>query len=70
MVRIYSLNTIKLRRVMNICSGLGQSLSLIGYSSELYEMDEAYEIYWSYDLPHKYCLIPDTVLLFGGCYVI
>ena len=45
---------------------MGQSLTLIGYSSELPDMDEAEELYQSYYLPHNYWLTPDTVLSFGG----
>ena len=37
-------------------SGLGQLLTLIGYSSELPEMDEADKLYQSYDLRHNDCL--------------
>ena len=44
-----------------------QSLTLIGYSSELSEMAEADELYRSYNLPHNDQLTPDTVLVFGGC---
>ena len=47
-------------------SGLVQSLTLIGYSSELYDMAEADELYRSYNIPHNYGLTPDTVLPFGG----
>ena len=46
---------------------MGQSLTLIGYSSELSDMAEADELYRSYNLPHNYRLIPDTVSAFGGC---
>ena len=48
-----------------ICSGMGQSLTLIGYSSELSEMAEADILYHSYDIPHNNQLTPDTVLVFG-----
>ena len=51
---------------MRIFSGLGQSLTLIGYSSGLYDIAEADELYPSYDLPHNDRLTPDIVLLFGG----
>ena len=44
---------------------MGKSLTLIGYSSELYEMDEADKLYHSYNLPHNDRLTPDTVLEFG-----
>ena len=54
----------------NICSGMGQFLTLIGYSSELSEMPEADELYPSYNLPHNYRLTPDTVSEFDGCYMI
>ena len=49
-----------------MCSGLGQSLPLISYSSELSEMAEADELYRSYGLPHSNRLTPDTVSEFGG----
>ena len=52
------------------CSGLGQSITLIGYSIELPEMAEADELYRSYDLPHNNQMTPDTVLMFGGRYMI
>ena len=39
---------------------------MIGYSSELSEMDEADELYQSYDLHHNDRLTPDTVSAFGG----
>ena len=48
-------------------SGLGQYLTLIGYSSELSDMAEAYELHLSYNLPHNDRLNPHTVLAFGGC---
>ena len=44
-----------------------QSLTLIGYSSELSEMAEADELYRSYNIPHNDQLTPDTVSAFGGC---
>ena len=53
-----------------ICSGLGPYLTLIGYSSELSEMAEADELYQSYNLPHNDRLTSDTVLAFGGHYII
>ena len=43
---------------------------MIGYSSELYEIPEADELYRSYNLPHNDWLTPDTVLAFGGHYMI
>ena len=43
---------------------------MIGYSSESSEMAEADKLYWSYDLPKNDQLTPDTVLLFGGHYII
>ena len=49
-----------------ICSGLRQLLTLIGYISELSEMAEAEELYWSYNLPQNYWLTPGTVSDFGG----
>ena len=51
---------------MRICSGLGQSLAPIGYSSELPDISEADELNRSYDLPHNYRLTPDTFLSFRG----
>ena len=45
---------------------MGQSLTLIGYSSELPDMAEAEKLYRSYDIPQNDWLTPDTVLLFGG----
>ena len=39
-----------------------QSLTQIGYSSELPEMAGVDELYQSYDLPHNNQLTPDTVL--------
>ena len=47
-------------------SGMGQSLTLIGYSSGLPEIAEEDKLYQSYDLPHNDWLTPDTVLYFGG----
>ena len=49
---------------------MGQSLTLIGYISELYEIAEADELYRSYDLPHNNRLTPYAVLLFGGRFMI
>ena len=46
---------------------MGQSLTLIGYSSELSEMAQADKLHPSYDLPHNDRLTPDTVSDFGGC---
>ena len=45
---------------------MGQLITLVGYSSELSEMAEAYESHPSYDLPHNDRLTPDTVSEFGG----
>ena len=45
-------------------------LTLIGYISELSEMDEADELHLSYDLPHNDRLAPDIVSEFGGFYMI
>ena len=45
---------------------MGQSLTLIAYSSELSEMAEADILYRSHDLPHNTRLNPDTVLVFRG----
>ena len=44
-----------------------QSQTLVGYSSELSEMDESDELYLSYDIPHNDWMNPDTVSEFGGC---
>ena len=49
---------------------MGKSLTLIGYSSGLSEIAKLDELYWSYDLPHNNWLTPDTVLSFGGSYMI
>ena len=49
---------------------MGQSLTLIGYSIELSEMAEADELHLSYNLPQNNQLTPDTVLEFGGRYMI
>ena len=49
---------------------MGQLLTLIGYSSELSDMAEAEKLHPSYNLPHNDCLTPDTVLAFGGLYMI
>ena len=65
-----SQNEIKLQYFKRICSGMGQLLTLIGYSSELSEMAEADELHPSYNLPHNDWLTPDTVLAFGGLYMI
>ena len=46
-------------------SGVGQLLTLIGYSSELLDIAEADELHLSYDLPHNDWLTPDTVSEFG-----
>ena len=48
---------------------MGQSLTLIGHSSEFSEMAEADELYWSYDIPHNDRLTPDIVLSLGGLYM-
>ena len=53
-----------------MCSGLVQSLTLIGYSSGLIEMAESEKLYRSYDLPHNDGMTPATVLSFGVCYII
>ena len=45
---------------------MGQSLTLIGYSSELPDITEADELYKSYGLPHNNWLAPYTVSAFGG----
>ena len=49
---------------------MGQSLTLIGYSSELSEMAESDKLHPSYDIPHNYRLTPDTVLEFDSIYMI
>ena len=54
------------RNIKQICSGLGQLLTLIGYSSELSEMAESDKLHPSYNLPHNDWLTPHTVLEFGG----
>ena len=54
------------RNMKHIYSGLGQLLTLIGYSSEWSEMAESGKLYPSYNLPHNDWLTPDTVLAFGG----
>ena len=41
---------------------MGQLLTLIGYSSELYEMAEADELYPSYDITHNDRLTPILVV--------
>ena len=46
---------------------MGQSLTLIGYSSEFSEMTEADELYQSYYLPNKDQPTPDTVSEFNNC---
>ena len=38
---------------------------MISYSSELSEISEAEELYWSKKIPHNDQLTPDTVLAFG-----
>ena len=48
-----------------MCSGVGQSLTLIAFSSELSEMTDKEELYRSYYLPHNNQLTPDTVSLFA-----
>ena len=58
------------RNIKQICLGLGQLLTLIGYSSELSEMAESDKLNPSYNLPHNYWLTPDTVLVFRGLYMI
>ena len=45
---------------------MGQLLTLIGYSSEFSDMDEADELHLSYDFPHNIQLTPDTVWDIGG----
>ena len=52
--------------LQQICSGLGQFLTLIGYSSELSEITEADELYQSYDLPHNNRLTLDKFMSSGG----
>ena len=46
---------------------MGQSLTLIGYSSGLHEIAEADKLNQSYDLPHNNQLTPDKFLSFVGC---
>ena len=45
---------------------MGQSLTVIGYSSGLPEISEVEKLYQIQDLPHNDQLTPDTVLSFGG----
>ena len=45
---------------------MGNCLTQIGYSSVLYDIAEADELYRSNNLPHNDWLTPDIVLLFGG----
>ena len=45
---------------------MGQSLTLIVYSSGFTETSEADELNQSYDLPHNDRLTPNKVLSFGG----
>ena len=47
-------------------SGLGKSLTLIGYSSGLPEIYEADKLNQSYNLHHNYRPTPDKVPSFGG----
>ena len=63
---MYQIMISKTAILKKICSGLGQLLTLIGYSSELYEISEADKLYRSYDIPHNNPLTPDTVLSFVG----
>ena len=49
---------------------MGQSLTLISYSSELSEMAEAEILYWTYDISHNDWLTPYTVSDLGGCFMI
>ena len=46
---------------------MGQSLTIIGYSSGLTEIGEADKLHQSYALPHNDRPTPDKVLSFGGC---
>ena len=52
------------------CSGLGQLITLIGYSNVLPDIAEADKLNQSYDLPHNDWLTPDKVLYFGGHWMI
>ena len=45
---------------------MGKSLTLIGYSSELSEMDKEEELHLSYNIPDNDWLTPDTMLSFCG----
>ena len=49
---------------------MGQSLTLIGYSSDFSEMAEADKLYRSYYIPQNDQLNPDTVSAFGGRWMI
>ena len=44
-----------------------KTLTLIGYTSECYEMAELDKLYWSYDFPYNNFLTLDTIPAFGGC---
>ena len=50
-----------------MCSGMVQSLTLIGYSNELSEIAESDKLYPRYNQPHNDWLIPHTVSAFGSC---
>ena len=50
-----------------ITSDLGQSLTLICYSSDMSEMDEEDKLHLNYDLPYKNDITLDTVLASRGC---
>ena len=58
------------RNIKKICLGLGQLLTLIGYSSELSDMAESDYLHPSYNLSHNDWLTPDTFFAFGGLYMI
>ena len=61
-----SQNEFKNWNIKLICSGMGQLLTLIGYSSEFSDMVEADKLHLSYNIPHNNRLNPDTVSAFGG----
>ena len=46
---------------------MGQSLTLIGYSSGFPDISEAEKLNKSYDLTQNDRLTPDKFLSFGGC---
>ena len=47
-----------------MCSGIGQLLTLIGYSCGFPDIAEADKLNQSYDMPHSGQLAPDKFLCF------